>query len=319
MYEELSCLEQKYKMHDFPLNIAIEPTNYCNYNCIMCSHSLMTRTKGNMDIRTYKRIIDEVAEVNPDTRIYLDLYGEPFIVKYKLYYMIDYARKRGIKNINTNSNASLLDEEMSEMILDSSLSYISLDCDGYTKDTYENIRRGGKRESFYRNVEYLLRRKEELGISSPIVEVKIIEMPENEKEVAAVMSYWQEKGAWTARRRLHSWGGSNAKAKFSTTRRIACGKAVGVCGITWDGNILNCTADYDGSVIWGNVNKDSIQQIWRQRNEGMVKYHFNHEFDKLPLVCQRCNDWQIVGEERFDEKGNSINKNYNEKGKVFAR
>lgn len=162
MYEtDFKALEAKYSMHDFPLNIAIEPTNHCNFNCIMCPHDKMTRKKGIMDIRLYKKIIDEVAEVNPDTRIYLDFYGEPLIVKYKLYYMIDYAIKRNVKNIATNTNASLLDEEMAEMLLDSGISFISLDCDGYSKEVYEKVRRGGNRDKFFKNVEYLLERLNE--------------------------------------------------------------------------------------------------------------------------------------------------------------
>ena len=210
MYElDLKALERKYSLHDFPLNVAIEPTNHCNFHCVMCPHSKLTRKKGIMDIRLYKKIIDEVVAVNPDTRIYLDFCGEPLTIKYKLYYMIDYAKKRGIANVNFNTNASLLDEEMAEMILDSDLSDLSVDCDGFSKNVYEKIRRGGNRDKFFKNVEYLLQRKIARGQNTPIVDVKIIEMPENQHEVAEVMQHWQSKGAWTAKRRQYSWAGNN--------------------------------------------------------------------------------------------------------------
>lgn len=100
--------------------------------------------------------------------------------------------------------------------------------------------------------------------------------------------------------------------------RIACGKALGICGITWDGNVTNCTADVDASVIWGNVNDSSIQEIWNRRNLEMVTLHFEHRFDELPQICRSCNDWQIVGEERFDENGRPVQKNYKENGETFA-
>ena len=320
MYElDLKALEQKYYMRDFPLNIAIEPTNFCNFNCVMCAHDKLTRKKGVMDIRLYKKIIDEIAEVNPDSRIYLDFCGEPLLTQYKLFYMITYAKQRGINNINFNTNAALLNEEIAEMLLDSGVSYVSLDCDGFSKEVYEKIRRGGKRDVFFKNVEYFLNRRKEKNLTKPIIDVKIIEMPENQSEVEQVMKYWQSKGAWTAKRRQHSWGGSNEHATLKPKDfRIVCGKSLGVCGITWDGKICNCTSDTDGKVVWGDVNTESIQDIWRRRNEQMVKYHFSHEWDKLPEICQSCNDWQIVGEERFDENGNPINKNYKAEGKVFA-
>lgn len=207
MYENLNELEGKYSIHGFPMAIGIEPSNYCNFNCIMCAHDKLSRPKGHMSINTYKKIIDEVAQTNPETRIYLDFYGEPLLSRYKLYYMIDYAKKNGIKNVNTNTNASILDEELAEMILDSGLDYISMDCDGFSKDVYESIRVGGNRDVFYQNVEYILKRKRERGLEKPIIEVKIIEMDQNRSEVDKVMKYWQERGAWTAKRRMHSWGG----------------------------------------------------------------------------------------------------------------
>ena len=38
MYEALEGLEKKYKITEFPLNVAIEITNHCNLNCIMCGN-----------------------------------------------------------------------------------------------------------------------------------------------------------------------------------------------------------------------------------------------------------------------------------------
>ena len=154
----------------------------------------------------------------------------------------------------------------------------------------------------------------------PIIDVKIIEMPENQHEVSQVMEYWQKRGSWVAKRRQYSWGGSNEHSTLKTKDfRIACGRAIGICVISWEGKVHNCACDADGKVIWGDLNTESLKDIWKRRNEKMVKYHFSHDWDKLPPICQGCNDWQIVGEERFDENGNPINKNYEEKGKVFDR
>ena len=143
-------------------------------------------------------------------------------------------------------------------------------------------------------------------------------MPENQHEVSQVMEYWQKKGAWVAKRRQFSWGGANKHANIKPKDfRIACGSAIGICVITWEGKVLNCQSDADGAVVWGDLNTESIKDIWKRRNEEMVKFHFSHEFDKLPPICRNCNDWQIIGEERFDELGNPVNKNYNASGKVF--
>lgn len=69
--------------------------------------------------------------------------------------------------------------------------------------------------------------------------------------------------------------------------------------------------------VLGDINVDSMKKIWNERNESMVKYHMSHEFEKLPKLCQNCTDWMIIGEKRWDENGNEINKNYSHEGKML--
>lgn len=311
MYEDLNEIEKKFKMSEFPLNVIVEPGNYCNLNCTTCANNRLTRPKGSMDIRLYKKIIDEIAVENPYTRLWLDFYGEPLIQKFKIYYMIDYAKKKGIQNISINTNGTLLDEEMAEMLLDSGIDFISIDCDGFSKEVYEKIRVGAKRDVTYKNIEYILKRKKELGIKKPIIEVKIMEMEENKEEIPLVLNYWRERGAWTTTRRLISWAGMCEDIHHTNTEnRIACGNAVGILPITWDGKATNCVMDVDAKFVCGDVNTQSIKEIWSKRNEKMVSKHMEHRFDELPDICRNCTDWTIIGEERYDENGRRIEKSY---------
>lgn len=311
MYEELDIVEKKYKMSDFPLNVIVEPGNYCNLNCITCANNELTRPKGSMSILLYKKIIDEVAAENPFTRIWLDFYGEPLLQKYKIYYMITYAKQKGIRNIEMNTNGTLLDEEMAEMLLDSGINFISIDCDGYSKEVYEQIRVNGNRDVTYQNIEYILRRKKERGLKYPFIEVKVMEMEENKHEIDKILSYWRKQGSWTTKCRLISWAGKCENLIPQTQHsRIACGNAVGILPITWDGKAVSCVMDVDAQYIYGDVTTDSIKEIWLRRNEDMVKKHLEHRFDELPEICRNCMDWAIIGEQRWDENGIPVEKNY---------
>lgn len=310
MYEDIKELEAKYEIKDFPLNVLIETGNYCNLNCITCTNDKITRKRGYINTLLYRKIIDEIATENPYTRVWLDFYGEPLLSRFKLYFMIDYAKKKGLKNVCVNTNGTLIDEEMAEMLLDSNIDFISIDCDGFSKEVYEKIRVGADRDVVYKNIEHLLKRKQERGDDIKI-EIKAMEMAENQDEIDTIMTYWREKGAWTTKRRLITWGGSCEDISIDVKEdRIACGYAVGTCPITWQGDVVNCAVDVDASMIWGNINNSSIKEIWSKRNEAMVKFHMDHQFDKLPAICHLCKDWAIVGEERFDEFGNPIHKSY---------
>ena len=94
MYADVNQIEKTYKMGDFPLNVIIEPGNYCNLNCTTCANNKLTRPRGHMNIFLYKKLINEIAVENPNTRVWLDFYGEPLIQRFKLFLMIYYAKKR---------------------------------------------------------------------------------------------------------------------------------------------------------------------------------------------------------------------------------
>ena len=93
------------------------------------------------------------------------------------------------------------------MLLDADIDFISFDCDGFSKDIYEKICVGADRDVVYHNIEHFLARKKQRGKENVKAEVKIMEMEENKEEVEQVMDYWRKKGAWTAKRRLITWGG----------------------------------------------------------------------------------------------------------------
>ena len=320
MYENVNEIEKKYKISDFPLNVSIEPGNGCNLNCIMCAHDKLTRPHGVMSTTLYKKIIDEIAQENVFTRIWLDFYGEPLLIKFKLYYFIDYAKKQGIKSVCINTNGTLLNEEMADMLLDSGIDFISIDCDGFSKEVFEKIRVNANRDIVYNNIENLILKKkkyEDQGRRTPIIEIKINEMKENAQEVDLVMKYWKEKGLWTAKRRLISWAGKVNAYTILNHDRVACGCGIGILTITWDGIATNCAMDEDAKFPCGDVNKESIKSIWKRRNKTLIEKHMNHDWDNLPTICKNCYDWMIVGEERFDEKGNPIVKSYDADKKMI--
>ena len=327
MYEKIEETSKKFVKTDFPLNIAIEPSNHCTLNCICCAHSQMTRKKGTVSIKLYKKIIDEIASESPYSRVWLDYYGEPLLQKFNLYYLIDYAKKKGLKNVCLNSNATLLNEDMTDMLLDSGIDFISFDCDGFSSEVYEKIRVNAKRDVVYHNIEYFLERKKEYEKEilangdkkkTPIVEVKIMEMDENKDEIDMVMSYWRKRGAWTTKRRLISWGGKIKNIKYEEQKdRYPCGHALGVMAITWEGKVVNCVMDVDAKFVCGDANTESLKDIWQRHNKNLVDLHLNRDWERLPEICKNCSDWKIIGEERYDENGIRILKNYNSKEKML--
>lgn len=311
MIKNLKEMEKNFFMRDFPINIGLEVGNHCNLNCIMCCNNTLQRKRGYMDMKLYRKIIDEIAEVSPNTRIWLDFYGEPLLVRYKLYFMIDYAKKKGIANVNMNTNGTLLNDEMAEMLLDSGIDFISVDVDGFSKEVYEQIRRGADRDIVYGNILNFIKKMKTRKENSPYFEVKVIEMEQNKDEVERIVNYWLDKKIGVGVRVLNNWGGNLKSVKHNIKQeRVACGNAIGQLCITWDGRVTVCAQDCEATLAFGDLNKESIQEIWSKKRKFM-ELHMQHKFDQLPGFCQQCTSWALVGsEEHYYPNGEKYVRSY---------
>lgn len=311
MIKNLKELEKKFEYRKFPLNIGLEVGTYCNLNCIMCCNDTLQRKRGYIDTALYRKIIDEVAEVSPGTRIWLDFYGEPLLARYKLYYLIDYAKKKGIANVNMNTNGTLLNDEMANMLLDSGIDFISVDVDGFSKEVYEKIRVGADRDVLYQNILNFVNLWKKRDGKKPYFEIKVIEMEENKHEVQQIVDYWLDKGVGVGVRVLNNWGGSLKTVKHDIKQeRIACGNATGQMVVTWDGKATVCAQDCEATLVLGDLNEESIQELWNKK-QSFIKQHMEHKFDELPELCQQCTSWALVGsEEHYDPSGKKYDRSY---------
>lgn len=308
---DLYEVEKKFIVHEFPLVIIVEASNYCNLRCTMCSHKDMKRPKGRMAMSLYRKVIDEIATENPYSRLWLAWSGEPLIEGWRLYYMITYAKRKGLQSVNINTNGQLLNDEMADMLIDSGIDNVHIDIDAFSKEVYEKIRVGGDRDRLYKNVENFLQKLEKTEGKKPQVNLKIIEMDINRGEVEKVIEYWKKYDVTFEITEAHTWAGKVEEQMDIERDRIACCYAVGHFEISWDGRCAACSPDTEIVNEIGNVVDKTIKDVWQYRVNNIISIHMNHEWDKLPDLCRNCTDWMHIGtENRFYSSGGEYVRNY---------
>jgi len=136
----------------------IEITTKCNFNCITCSRTSLSRERINkdMDLNQFKRIIDQLPELKT---VKLQGLGEPFLNK-DIKAMAEYAKSRGISVI-TISNGSILPETDVLEFFDE----ITISFDSSKKQTFESIRRGANFDKILDNVRELIRTRKENNLN----------------------------------------------------------------------------------------------------------------------------------------------------------
>jgi len=157
-----------------PDMIIIEPTNRCNIRCIMCGRTYFKTPQGDMDIKLYSKILDQI-------RIPLGIFhfglGEPLLHP-DIVEMIRIARRKGM-HPSIITNGTILTPEMSRDLIRAGITSIGISLDAPTKKGFEYVRPGAHFETVVRNIADLVRIRAELEGEKPLIWVLAVPMMTN--------------------------------------------------------------------------------------------------------------------------------------------
>ncbi len=272
-----------------PLYINVEPTNACNLKCYTCSLD-GTRKRGFMDLDLFRKIIDQATESGV-YEVALFLAGEPLLHK-DLPYMVEYVVSRGLESWLV-TNGTLLTREKAEALLDAGLDNMWVSFDGDNKEDYEKMRVGAVYEEVIENIRTFLKLKKERGMAKPVISLqmlKLLENPNQEIDPGFIAQFSGLPLDGIFARNPHDWRGE--KNGLRQTERggvyFPCQVFWSALSIAWDGCVLGCSADLNGGTILGDVNDQSIMEIWN--GEKLRQYRRllkEKRYKELPL-CAEC-------------------------------
>ena len=269
-----------------PLKVIIENTNACNSDCSFCAHRQITRKKGFMSFRLFKKIIDDCANLElREVAIYR--FGEPLLDP-QFPEKIAYTKKAGIKSVSTNTNASLLNEESATKILDSGIDVIYMSLDATSKAIYEGIRRGLKYDVVERNIMRFIELRNARR-QKPTIILNFCVIQENRNQVKDFIRKWKSSvdQIWIAD--AHDWSGNVETKNRRPFQRIQpCRLLWTEMVVSWDGKVPLCCVDYNDTIVFGDLTEESIKDIWSGKKlEKYRKIHVNKNFNKIP-ICRNC-------------------------------
>ncbi|MFC2156979.1 radical SAM protein [Acidobacteriota bacterium] len=247
-----------------PVRMWVELTSDCNYSCVMCPNKdLPSGDRGMMDFGLFQKIIDEAAgsvfEINLAHR------GESLLHP-QIIEAIDYSTQKGLFT-RLHTNGSLLTEDLSKKILASSLDRLSFSFDGYDRETYEKIRRGGDFEKTTQNIVRFLEMKKTEGASKPHTAIEVINFKKD-----GSLEDKEAREAFENRfkdlpldnfviKDLHNWGGEMRSSEKGKNYSL-CTFPWNAMIICWDGAVSPCTQDFFNINVIGNIRDSSIRAMW---------------------------------------------------------
>jgi len=232
----------------------------------------MTRPMGEMDDSLFHKIIKDGKEIRASLFAPC-LNGEPFVFP-RIWEWLDYMEKEKV-SVGLYTNAELMDVD--RLIRYNNIRYVHCSFNGATEETYNKVMRGPKFEIAKNNIKELIKRAKFKTM------VLFIEVEENTHEVELFRKMW---GKSLIRGRFINYAGARHSKLEKQGDKKPCYSILNKMAILWDGRVVPCCMDYNGSQIVGDVNTQSLADIWHN-TYWMRKKHRNLEFD-IPL-CKDCN------------------------------
>ena len=286
------------KVDNFPKMIIFDVLNVCNLNCLHCPHKELIKSDNfkpaYLDFKLFKKIVDEISNYEVDlVRFTGD--GEPLLHK-DIVQMLKYAKFKIKGKINLTTNGLLLNEETSEFLLNLPVDFIDISIDAFTEEKYNLIRRGGDFKKLMSNVDKLIELKS-VHKSPTKIMVNMINQDLVKDEVEPFKKHWSSLVDYVLVRNLHTVNNyldADAEVIKSDGGRYPCPHLYKRITVDFNGNVKFCAHDWFDYAIVGNLNSNSIKDIWSgSQYEALRQYHEAEEFYKVPL-CRDCRDWKSV-------------------------
>ncbi|MDC1176748.1 radical SAM/SPASM domain-containing protein [Candidatus Pelagibacter sp.] len=285
-----------------PHMIIIETTNICNLRCPVCPTTIdMTRSRGFMDFKLFKNIIDEFTYIKKKPEIAMNFSGEPTLHK-DIYSFVEYASKKGHRTY-ISTNVTAMNENNSIKLIKSGLSDIHLCIDGFSNESHDTYRIGSRFEIIKRNIETFLSAKKKLNSQVPnvCIQTLLTSLSENEKED---MVEWARKiGANSIDFKsfnLGSFTSKEIKEKYSYLlpsdekfKRHKNAEYKKICTIPyhqvvvyWNGDLGLCCTDFDKKVKMPNIRNTGslLKTIYSKEVINVRKTGLNKKYD----ICKTC-------------------------------
>lgn len=282
----------------FPKYFQVETTRLCNARCPFCAIDLWDKSTPFMSDELFKKVADEIISFR-DWVKFVDLQraGEP-LLDVKIYDRVKYMKDGGVKFVALTTNASGLTPKNARKLLDAGIDEVMLSIDSVEKERYEKMRVGLTFEKVIANIKAFFELRNQLRPGCIVrvrgVSFHDLENAEDARDLEAWEEFWRlyrQPHDRIYMKRAHNWG--NQKVIDLHTPEYhwvfhPCIIPWSTMHITAMGKVALCPQDFDATVDFGDLNAQSIVEVWRgEKMQRMRQLHATGARNEEKM-CQGC-------------------------------
>jgi len=286
--------------HDYfsyPKGINIEPTPYCNLNCIMCPyHSPNNRSvpKNLPKVMTsdmLENILSEATLWPEKPLIEFCFRGEPLLRK-EISMLVGKTKNAGFCT-SLVTNGTLLDRETSKKLIKCGLDTLVVSIDAPDKETYESIRLGSNFDHIINNIDMFLNEKEKEK-KGPSLFIRYVRQPLNKNKEASFVNLWKDKADAIIAQYMYNVDqhedGLMLSKDLGLPIRHPCHTLWNNLLVDVEGRVSQCTASFQihNKDIMGRLPSQTVEEIWNSdrfnRSRSLL---LDGQYPLVPL-CKKC-------------------------------
>lgn len=319
-YQSKLELENRTKLQDVipletPFLIYLDPSSACNFKCEFCPSAFSTKEdfeKKTFDFELFKKVIDDLKEFNSPIKVMrMNKIGEPLVNK-NISKMIKYAKDSKMVNfIDFATNASLLNNELSLELVEAGLDKINISIEGVNEEQYKKyVHADIDFNSFVENIKFLYRNKKQLEITIKIPSNYITE--DDKKIFFDTFSDYCDRIFIENLTSIWPNFDINKKSDILKVEEKSqyglddCDKKV--CSyifysmvINSNGSVSACCPDWQEKLIIGNVNNQSLKEIWNSNILKELQIMHLEGNRKNNDICANCGHIKYAQIDNIDE------------------
>jgi len=269
------------------MQLQLETVAHCNAACVFCPYPSMARKRGTMSMDLFERIIDDGVQLPLLDHFTLTGLGEPLLDP-NIAARVAYIRERTPHMIDLFTNGSFLTERVVEDLIFAGISVIYVSLNALRKEQRQQIMRLDDFDKVVANCDRaieLTKGTRTRVIVKAVREKDLFYDDEPERFIERWGGDWQRGGHAF----LHlegNWAGAIRPVRVTPT--VACARALTEIMVLWDGRVSLCCFDGEGEVIFGDLNKQTIREVYN--GPAALAYrtaHVEGRRAELPL-CRTC-------------------------------
>lgn len=280
----------------FPELIQIETTTACNASCKMCPRDIQLRGHGTMPDDTFYCVVGQAYDLGIRMMVPF-INGEPLADRR----MVGFIRhiRNSYKDVEVvlYTNASLLTEEKAiDLLSIGNIRHFNVSLQGGTKEAYES-NMGLNWETTINNVDRLIDVNASLGCPAEI-RVNMCVFSKTADTLSQFVDRWSSK-ATVCPGEFSNFGGmvsDTVEDRWATKPRMVCDRATKHIYVYWNGDVGQCCFDLLGSIVYGNVNNQTLRDIVSsEKHMSMRRAHHAVDTSGMPPICINCNSCKFKG------------------------